>query len=227
MIILTLFNVLLTLIVYIGAKKLVKYHSNPLTTPILTSAVVLIIIFRSLDISYEQYEKAKDVITYFLGPATVALAVPMYQNRKIILERASNVMIGIIVGTISTIVSAILLSKVFHLSDDIQAGLAVKAITTPVAVDTAILIGGDPSLTALFVITAGIFGAVFGPTLLTLFKITDPLARGIGIGTVSHGIGTSQAVVEGSLQGGVSSIAMGIAAIFTSILLPLIYPFIL
>src|SRR5690625_2292135 len=102
MIILTLFNIASTLIVYIGAKKLAKYHSNPFTTPILTSAVVLIIIFRSLDISYEQYEKAKEVITYFLGPATVALAVPMYQNRKVIFEKFSNVIIGIIVGTIST-----------------------------------------------------------------------------------------------------------------------------
>lgn len=225
--ILTLFNVVLTVIVYTGAKKLAKYNSHPLTTPILTSGVILVITFLLLDISYVQYEQAKEVITYFLGPATVALAVPMYQNRKVILERFSNAMIGIMIGTISTIVSAIFLSRAFHLSESIHASLAVKAITTPVAVDTAILIGGDPSLTALFVITAGIFGAVFGPTLLTLFKITDPLARGIGIGTVSHGIGTSQAVMEGSLQGGVSSIAMGIAAVLTSILLPWIYPFIL
>lgn len=225
--ILTLFNIVLTLAVYLGAKKLAKCSNNPLTTPILTSAIILIVIFLLLDISYEQYEKAKEVITYFLGPATVALAVPMYRNRKVILERFSIAMIGISIGTISTIISAVFLSKAFHLSESIQAALAVKAITTPVAVDTAILIGGDPSLTALFVITAGIFGAVFGPTLLKVFKIKDPLARGIGIGTVSHGIGTSQAVMEGSLQGGVSSIAMGIAAVLTSIILPWIYPLIL
>lgn len=223
---LTLFNIIVTLFVYIGAKKLALRYGHPLTTPILTSAVILISLFLLLDISHVQYEQAKEVITYFLGPATVALAVPMYQNRKIIMEKFSTVMIGLIVGTISTIMSAVLLAKAFNLSANIQAALAVKAITTPVAVDTAELIGGDLSLTALFVITAGIFGAVFGPIVLTLFKITDPFARGLGIGTVSHGIGTSQAVTESSLTGGVSSVAMVVAAILTSILLPWIYPFI-
>ncbi|WP_077623372.1 LrgB family protein [Sediminibacillus massiliensis] len=223
---LTLFNILMTVLVYMGAKKLAARIHSPFTTPILTATVAVIAILLLMDVNYSQYEHAKAWMTYMLGPATVALAVPMYKNRVLIKENLRNIGAGLVAGSISTIVSAVLIAKLFHLSDEIQAAAAVKAITTPVAVDTVRIIGGDPSLAAVFVITAGIFGAAFGPSILTICRISDPVSRGLAIGTVSHGIGTSEIVNEGSIQGGVSSIAMSLAAIFTSIILPWIYPFI-
>jgi putative effector of murein hydrolase len=107
---------------------------------------------------------------------------------------------GLVIGTLSTILSAVWISKALGLSDTIQATSAVKAVTTQVAIEAVVLIGGDPALAAAFVISSCIFGAVFGPPLLSFMKINDPFSRGLGIGTVSHGIGTSQAVVEGRLQ---------------------------
>jgi putative effector of murein hydrolase len=107
---------------------------------------------------------------------------------------------GLVIGILSTILSAVWISKALGLSDTIQATSAVKAVTTQVAIAAVVLIGGDPALAAAFVISSGIFGAVFGPALLSFMKINDPFSRGLGIGTVSHGIGTSQAVVEGRLQ---------------------------
>ena len=160
--------------------------SSPLTTPVLTATIVIIIIFYSMDITYEEYTVAKEWMTYLLGPATVALAVPMYQNRAVIMEQLFPALFGLLIGTVSTIVSAVWLSKVFGLSETIQATSAVKAVTTPVAIEAVALIGGDPALAAAFVIMAGIFGAVFAPTILTWMKITDPFSRGLGIGTVSH-----------------------------------------
>src|SRR4051812_28005081 len=199
---------------------------SPLTTPLLTATIVIIFIFYLMDITYAQYAVAKEWITYLLEPATEALAVHMYQNRTVIMEKLFPALFGLLIGTLSTIVSAVWLSKVFGLSETIQATSAVKAVTTPVAIEAVALIGGDPALAAAFVITAGIFGAVLGPIILTLTKINDPFSRGLGIGTVSHGIGTSQAMLEDPVQGAVSSVAMGIAAITTSIILPWFYPII-
>ncbi|RKL65522.1 hypothetical protein CR203_20190 [Salipaludibacillus neizhouensis] len=220
---LTLSNIIITILIYFGARLLYKHVSNPFTTPVLLATIVIIIILIIADINYEQYAPAKDWITYFLGPGTVALAVPMYKNRVVIKENAVQVLGSLTVGSIATIASAVYISKLLNLSEMIQATSAVKAVTIPVALEVVTLIGGDPSLAAVLVITAGIFGAAFGPLCLTLCKIHDPISRGLGMGTVSHGIGTSQAVVEGKLQGAVSSVAMGAAAILTSIVLPLIY----
>ncbi len=220
---LTFLNISITILIYLGARVLYRYISNPFTTPVLLATILVIFILKIANISYEQYAPAKDWITYLLGPATVALAVPMYKNRDVIKKKLIPILASLTVGSLATIASAIFISKLLNLSEKIQAASAVKAITTPVAIETAAIIGGDPSLTAILVIIAGIFGAAFGPVCLTLFKIHDPMSRGLGIGTVSHGIGTSQAVVEGKLQGAVSSVAMGGAAILTSIIIPLIY----
>jgi predicted murein hydrolase (TIGR00659 family) len=221
---LTLISILLTIVVYLGARWLSIRVLSPLTTPLLTATIVLILIFSLFDISYEQYTMAKEWMTYLLGPATVALAVPMYHNRDVIMEKLMPALLGLTVGTLSTIISAVWLSKTLGLSEIIQATAAVKAVTTPVAIETVVLIGGDPALAAAFVIIAGIFGAVFGPVILTLMKISDPFSRGLGMGTVSHALGTTQAVREGPIQGAVSSMAMGLAAILTSIIIPWLYP---
>ncbi|WP_428910919.1 LrgB family protein [Niallia sp. Krafla_26] len=223
---LTIVSIIITIIVYLGAKYLSVRLVSPLTTPVLTASLVIIGILLTFDITYEQYSQAKEWMTLLLGPATVALAVPMYHNRNVILERIVPALFGLMIGTLSTIISAVWLSKAFSLSEEIQAAAGVKAVTTPVAIEVVLIINGDPALASAFVIIAGIVGAVLGPTLLSILKIKDPLSRGLGIGTVSHVIGTSQAVREGPVEGAVSSMAMGLAAIFTSLILPWLYPLI-
>ncbi|MFS0778440.1 LrgB family protein [Neobacillus sp. 3P2-tot-E-2] len=220
---LTLFNISLTILIYIGARGLYRNITSPFTTPVLLATIIVIIVLRAADITYVEYTPAKESLTYLLGPATVALAVPMYKNRLVIKEKGLQVLSGLMLGCFATIASAIWISKLLNFSEIIQRTSAVKAVTTPVAIEIVTIIGGDPSLAAVLVITAGIFGAAFGSLLLTLFKIHDPISRGLGIGTVSHGIGTSQAAAEGTLQGAVSSVAIGAAAILTSIILPIIY----
>ncbi|SEM53270.1 TIGR00659 family protein [Mesobacillus persicus] len=221
----TLISVVLTIIVYMGASKLSRVVRSPFTTPILTTTILMIAILQFSGISFDEYAPAKDWITSLLGPATVALGVPLYKNKDIIKEKLMPAALGLIIGTLATIVSAVWLSKAFHLSETIQAASAVKAVTTPVAIETVMIIGGDPTLAAAFVIASGIFGAVFAPAILTLVKISDPFSRGLSVGTVSHGIGTSQVMAEGPIQGAVSSVAMGTAAIITPVVLPLLYRF--
>ena len=220
----TLIYIIMTVSVYMLSRILSSRFPSPYTTPVFTSTVVMIVLLLVMDVSYEAYTPAKDIMTFLLGPATVALAVPLYHNRVVLRERLIPAAAGLLVGTLSTITSAVWLASAFGLSETIQATAAVKAVTTPVAIEAAIIIGGDPALAAAFVMTAGIFGAVFGPFLLNVFHIKDPFSRGLGIGTVSHGIGTSQAVLEGQVQGAVSSAAMGFASIVTSLVLPWFFP---
>ncbi len=220
----TAFFVAATIGAYFLSRMLARRFPIPLTTPVLTSTVLLIALLSTANIPYRDYIPAKEIMTFLLGPATVSLAVPLYQNWNVLKERFFPAVAGLVVGTLSTIASAVWIASAFGLSETIQASAAVKAITTPVAMEAAVIVGGDPAIAVAFVIMAGIFGAVFGPFVLTLFKITDPFSRGLSIGTVSHGIGTSQAVLEGPIQGAVSSAAMGLSAIFTSLVLPWLFP---
>lgn len=220
----TVVYILVTIGLYQLSRLLAIRFPSPFTTPVFTSTAAIIILLLISDVSYEEYTPAKDIMTFLLGPATVALALPLYHNRAVLREQLIPAAAGLVVGTLSTIASAVWLASGFGLSKTIQAAAAVKAVTTPVALEAAAIIGGDPALAAAFVMTAGIFGAVFGPFLLTIFRIKDPFSRGLGIGTVSHGIGTSQAVLEGPVQGAVSGAAMGFAAIITSLVLPWFFP---
>jgi predicted murein hydrolase (TIGR00659 family) len=220
---LTLISIVLTIIIYMGARKLALRFPSPLTIPILTTTIVMICILRFSGISFDDYTPAKDWITSLLGPATVALALPLYQNKDIIKEKLMPAIVGLFIGTLSTIVSAVGLSKALQLPENIQAASAVKAVTTPVAIETVQIIGGDPTLAAALVVASGLFGAIFGPILLTMMNISDPFSRGLSIGTVSHAIGTSQIMGEGPIQGGVSSVAMGAAAIITPVILSVLY----
>ncbi|MEM1501826.1 LrgB family protein [Domibacillus sp. 8LH] len=221
----TIIYIIVTIAIYQLARWAALRFPSPFTTPVFTSTVVIISLLAASGVSYKEYTPAKEIMTFLLGPATVALALPLYYNRAVLRERFLPAAASLIVGTFATIVSAVWMASAFGLSRTIQATAAVKAVTTPVAMEAAVIIGGDPALAAAFVITAGIFGAVFGPPLLTMFNINDPFSRGLGIGTISHGIGTSQAVQEGPVQGTVSSAAMGVSAIITSLVLPWLFPF--
>ncbi|MED4718195.1 LrgB family protein [Pseudobacillus badius] len=220
----TLFSIVLTVAAYGLARLLAVRFSSPLTTPVFLSTVMIILVLAGSGITYQDYTPAKEIMTYLLGPATVALAVPLYHNRDVLLKKAAPAFWGLTAGTLATVVSAVWMTKMFHLTEATAASAAVKSVTTPVAIEVARMIGGDPALAAIFVMIAGMFGAMFGPWLLTVMKVTDPFARGLSIGTTAHGIGTAQIVQEGSLQGAVSGAAMGAASIFTSLVLPWLFP---
>ena len=220
----TVFSIAVTIAAYWVSRFLARKYPSPLTTPVFLSTVLIIIVLVACGLDYKDYGPAKDIMTYLLGPATVALAVPLYHNKDLLLKKWFPALAGLVLGTLSTIISGILLSKLFAFSETIAASVATKSVTTPVAIEAAKIIGGDPALSAIFVMIAGIFGAMFGPWLLNIMRISDPFSRGLAIGTVSHGIGTAQIMTEGPLPAGVSGAAMGFAAILTSVVLPWLFP---
>ncbi|MEC2305461.1 MULTISPECIES: LrgB family protein [Heyndrickxia] len=219
----TLYSIFITVFVYLLSLRLSRRFPSPFTTPVFFSTVVLIVLLASSHISYKAYLPAKGVMTYFLGPATVALAVPLYKNRAILARYFLPVVGGILSGSMLTVGTALALAKVFQLSHNIFASLAVKSVTVPVASEVAKIIGGNEVLVAGFVMITGMIGAMFGLKLLSLARVHDPVSRGLALGTISHGIGTGEAVKEGELQGAVSGMAMGMAAILTSFILPWLF----
>lgn len=219
----TLLSIAVTISVYLLSRAVGRKYPSPFTTPVFFSTTVIIIFLLTFGITFEDYTLAKDIMTFLLGPATVALAVPLYKNRHIIMKYSGPALIGLVIGSMSTILGALLLTKLFSLSNEILASISVKSVTVPVAIEIAHLIGGDRALTAAFVVATGIIGTMIGPWLMNLTNINNPLSRGLALGTISHGQGTAQAATEGELQGAVAGVAMGLAAIFTAIAVPILF----
>lgn len=223
----TIFGISITIGVYILSLILMRKYPSPLTMPIFFCTVVIIFILLISRISYEQYHLAKDIMSYLLGPATVALAVPLYKKREILYKNLRSILIGILLGTASTIVSAVYMAKVFGLSEAMIRSFSIKSITIPIASEVSTIINADLSLVTAFVMITGMFGAMFGSLILNVVRITHPIARGLSFGTIAHGIGTSQAIREGEIEGATSSVAIGLTGVITSLMIPLLLPLLL
>ncbi|NSL51337.1 LrgB family protein [Calidifontibacillus erzurumensis] len=211
-----------TIITYNAMKKVYIKFYTPFMVPIVTATVLIVCFLLYFDIPYETYMSGAKWIVHLLGPAVVALAFPLYKQIDTVKKYSVPIMVGVFVGTFIGIVSGIWLSLLFHIELKTLYSLVPKSVTSPVAMDIASMIGGNPTLAAIFVMVAGIFGAVLGPYLLKWFRIDHFIGRGIGFGTAAHGIGTSKALELGQKEGAISSIAMTLSTIFASILSPLL-----
>lgn len=223
----TLYSILITILAYQFTRFLAKKYSSPLTNPVFLSTLIIICLLVVSNISFDEYIPAKTIMSYLLGPATVALAVPIYKNRDLFAKYFGAAFLGLSIGIVTTITSAICLARLLKLSNMFILALTVKSVTVPVATEIGRIIHGNISLIAAYVIITGMIGAMFGAKLMNLFNINHPFARGLAIGTIAHGIGTAEAVKEGEVQGAVAGAAMGIAAVLTSIIIPYIITYII
>lgn len=217
---LTIFSIVITIGANCGSRLLNNRYASPLTNIVFLSTAVIIGVLLISGIDTTEYHPAKEIMTYLLGPATVALAVPLYNNRVILMKNLISAGVGLISGSLASIFVALFFAQLFRLSESIQASLSVKNATAPIAIEITKIVGGDPALTAVFVVATGFVGSMLGPWLMDKTGINHPLARGLSLGTISHGQGTAQAVMEGELQGAIAGVAMGVSAIFTSFLIP-------
>lgn len=214
------FFILLTIVAFIFAKWLYKRVYTPLLLP-LTVATIIIILFLSLfKIDFDTYMIGGEWINQLLGPAVVALAYPLYQQRERLKRLLFPLVIGTFIGSIVGIASGLLLTKWLGFSEDIIYAVAPKSVTTPVAMEITEGLGGIVSLAAVFVMVAGIGGAMMSKYIYRFFGLDTHIGRGVGMGTASHGIGTSKALESGELEGSLSSIAMILSAVFVSFLMP-------
>lgn len=213
-----------TLGAYCLSRAAYRRRASPFTTPVFFSTALIIVSLVSAGVQPDDYAAAREIMTFLLGPATVALAVPLYKNRHVLLQHGVPALSGLALGTLSTMIAVIATAKLFHLSPLIVNSLSVKSVTVAIAVELASVVKGNPSLAAVFVIATGMIGAMFGPWLMNMIGIRHPVARGLSLGTISHGQGTAQAALEGELQGAIAGVAMGVAAMLTAIAAPVVVP---
>lgn len=215
-----------TLIAYSAAYKLYMVMDyRPFMNPVITSIVGLILFLLLTDTSYQAYFEGGQFVHFLLGPATVALAVPLYRQciklRKLWLPISITLVSGVVIGAFSSIGIARLLGA----SVQTQLSLAPKSVTAPVAMGISEQIGGLPSLTAVLVVATGIIGALLGNRLFKLMKIEDDSVKGIAMGITAHGIGTARAFQISPEMGAFSGLAMALSAFTTAVVLPWLLDF--
>ncbi len=216
-----LIGLTITLIAYSLGHRLYLYaNRNPLLNPVVTAIAALITFLQLTGVSYSTYFEGAQFVHFLLGPATVALAVPLYQQCAKIRRRLLPLMITLIVGALVGAGSSIGIAWLLGASLETQLSLAPKSVTTPVAMGISEQIGGLPSLTAVLVVATGIIGAVMGSALFRLLRIQDDAVKGVALGIAAHGMGTARAFQLSKEMGAFSGLAMALSALTTAITLP-------
>lgn len=211
-----------TILLYILMRKLYFKLKYSMFMPIVTTSAIIVVLLLIFGISYPAYMMGGVWIDSWLGPAVVAMAYPLFIYWKTIKKYRVPILVGTLVGTIGGILTGLGLGILFNLNQTELMTMIPKSITSPIAKELSLSLGGTPVLTIVFVILAGIFGSVSGPLLLHLFRVTHPVGVGMAIGAGSHGIGTARAFEIGEEEGTISSVAMIFCAICASIVSPII-----
>jgi predicted murein hydrolase (TIGR00659 family) len=211
--------IVLTILVYLVSNKIYKKFNNAVLNPIITSSIVILIILSIFKVPFAEYNKGGKFISDFLGPIVVVLAIPLYKNKNEIIKNFMPIIGGIIAGIITSFITVLVLSKIFNIDNAIMLSLLAKSITTPMAVESTKLLGGNESITLLAVLLTGLIGSAIAPAVIKYSKIKNNIAKGIAVGTSSHAIGTSKAVEMGEEIGATSSLAIGVTGLITILLI--------
>ncbi len=220
-----LFGVGLTILVYALAQKLYLRTGSIFFNPVAVSIGSIILFLMALHIPYEVYAVGGRYVLFLLGPSVVALGVPLYTRRREILARKGPILVGILAGAISSIVSASGLAWLLGGSRDVVLSLAPKSVTTPIAISIVEKIGGIAPLTAALVVLTGCLGAICGPEFCRLIGVRDTAAMGLAVGTASHGIGTARMLEVDRLGGAIAGLAIGLNGLVTAFILPVMFVF--
>lgn len=217
-----LFGIMISLIAFEIGCIVSRKTKLPIFNPLFISIILVIAFLTMFHINISDYDKGGQFISFFLSPATVILAVPLYKKIKLLKSYALPILAGITVGSITGIITIILLCRLFALPKPIDVSLIPKSITVPIGIEVSKQLGGIPSVTVAVIILTGIIGAIIGPHVCSLFRIKDKVAIGVAIGTASHAVGTTKAIEMGETEGAMSSLSIGIAGIITVIIAPII-----
>ncbi|MBL4285157.1 LrgB family protein [Vibrio fluvialis] len=213
---------LLTLAFYYGSKLLYRRKRSIFLMPLLLAPLLLVVVVMGFHIPYKDYMAESHWLLWMLGPATVAFAIPVYDNRHLIQCHWLSLSVGVMVSVVVAVGSTVLLARWLELPELLQRSLAMRSITTPFAVEATKSIGGQSDLTALFVVLTGVIGMAVGEVVLTVLSIRSRLGKGASLGASAHGAGTAKAYQIGNSEGVVSSVVMMIAGMVTVLIAPLI-----
>ena len=218
----SVWGVVLTLFVFYGATLLQKKTGAAWCNPLLLSSIFIIVFLSLGKIPYRDYHESTAIIRYLLLPATVSLAIPLYEQWQLLQDNALAIFAGITAGVAASLGCILLLGLIFRLEPQLIVTLLPKSVTTAIGMDVSRELGGLASLTSAVIVTTGIAGNLMAQGLCKALHLTSPVARGVAIGTSSHAIGTARALQMGPVEGAMSSLSIAVAGVMTAVLCPMI-----
>ncbi len=216
------FGIALTVAAYLVGQFIHRKTGSPLLNPLLICIFLCIAFLKLTGISYEEYAVGGRYISFLIAPATVVMVVGLYKNLGRLMKNLVPILGGILVGSVTSIICVVLLSKLFGFDSMIILSIMPKSITAAVGAPLAAEIGGDFTIAIVGIVITGMTGAVIAPFVIKLLRVEDEIAIGVGIGTSSHAVGTSKALEIGEVEGAMSGLALAIAAVITVVILPII-----
>ena len=212
------FGLTLTVLAYWVGMTIQKKSGLVICNNMIIAAGLIVLVLKGFGISYEQYYVGGSIVNMLLGPATACMALAIYQKRELLKENWLPVQLGCLAGAVTTVVTVLVMSRMFGLSTEMTVSLLPKSVTTPIASAISESHGGIVSITVAAVIFTGILGNLTAPFLVKLFRVKDPMAAGLGIGACSHAMGTAKAIEIGETEGAMSGLAIGVCGIITAVL---------
>ena len=217
-----IFGLILSLVVYLIAAWFYRRTNWIVAHPLLVSSAIIIVLLQQTGVGYEMYYSGAQVWNWLVGPATVALAVPLYRQRQSLFSHWQAVACGAISGTVAGILAVWILGRLTGLPDQVTLSMLPKSVTIPIAVGISAVIGGIPPLTVCAGIITGIFGAMVGPVVLKLFRVRHDVSQGIALGTTAHGAGVQQALQANQTQGAMAGLSVGLVGFIAAIIAPML-----
>ncbi|MDD6844613.1 MAG: LrgB family protein [Clostridia bacterium] len=211
-------GVTLSLISYLIGVALKKKFKLGIFNPLLISIIISIIVILVGKIDYNTYSEGARYLSWLLTPATVCLAIPLYEEFELLKQNYRAVMLGLLAGTVTSLTTVFMLSKLCGLSHEEYVTLLPKSITTAIGMGVSEELGGYVTITVAVIIITGVLGNMFGELICRLFRITEPISKGLAFGASSHAIGTAKAIEIGEVEGAMSGLAIAVSGILTVIL---------
>lgn len=216
------FGLFVSVFAYIIGMWLKKKLGWGILNPLLIAVILVIALLVGTGIPYAEYNKGASYISYFLTPATVCLAIPLYKQLELLKKNFAAVVIGITSGVLASAASIFIMSMLFKLDHVYYVSLLPKSITTAIGMGVSEEAGGIVTITIVSIILTGIFGNIIGEAWFRLVKIKEPIAKGLALGTASHAIGTAKALELGEVEGAMSSLSIAVAGLMTVVVVPLV-----
>lgn len=213
-------GVSLSLIAYLIGMALKKRFKLSIFNPLLISILISILVLVVSDIDYEVYNEGAKYLSWLLTPATVCLAIPLYEQWELLKKNMWAVLLGLLAGAVTSLVTILVLAKLFGMSHEEYVTMLPKSITTAIGMGVSEELGGYVTITVAVIVITGVLGNMFGELVCRLFRITEPISKGLAYGASAHAIGTAKAIEIGKVEGAMSGLAIGVSGILTVILAP-------
>lgn len=209
------FGVALSILAYLAGDILKKKTGLGIFNPLLMSVAICIAVLTVAGVDYDTYNEGAHYLSWFLTPATVCLAIPLYEQMELLKKNWKAMLLGIGAGVLTSLTTVLVLAKLMGLSHQEYVTLLPKSITTAIGMGVSEELGGYVTITVAVIVITGVLGNIFSEAICKIFHVTHPIARGLAIGSASHAIGTAKAMEMGEVEGAISSLAIAVAGVFT------------